>query len=73
MEIKMKDQIHESNFVSRFIDKIRKGMADSIMKSLMEKDPELKDLIQKHKSYEKKYIDRVNQREKEYRAKGWIK
>ena len=73
MEIKMKDQIHESNFVSRFIDKIRKGMADGIMKSLMAKDPELKDLIQKHKSYEKKYIDRVNQREKEYRAKGWIK
>tara|TARA_R110000824_G_scaffold271870_2_gene460343 strand:+ start:628 stop:849 length:222 start_codon:yes stop_codon:yes gene_type:complete len=73
MEIKMKDQIHESNFVSRFIDKIRKGMADNIMKSLMAKDPELKDLIQKHKSYEKKYIDRVNQREKEYRAKGWIK
>ena len=69
----MKDQIHESNFVSRFIDKIRKGMADNIMKSLMAKDPELKDLIQKHKSYEKKYIDRVNQREKEYRAKGWIK
>ena len=69
----MKDQIHESNFVSRFIDKIRKGVADSIMKSLMVKDPELKDLIQKHKSYEKKYINRVNQREKEYRAKGWIK
>ena len=69
----MKDQIHESNFVSRFIDKIRKGMADNIMKSLMAKDPELKNLIQKHKSYEKKYIDRVNQREKEYRAKGWIK
>ena len=69
----MKNQIHESNFVTRFIDKIRKGMADNIMKSLMAKDPELKDLIQKHKSYEKKYIDRVNQREKEYRAKGWIK
>jgi hypothetical protein len=48
-------------------------MADSMMKSLMAKDPELKDLIQKHKSYEKKYIDRVNQREKEWRAKGWIK
>jgi|TARA_R110000851_G_scaffold69423_2_gene155532 type I site-specific restriction-modification system R (restriction) subunit len=73
METKMKNQIHESNFVSRFIDKIRKGMADNIMKSLMAKDPELKDLIQKHKSYEKKYIDRVNQREEEYRAKGWIK
>jgi len=73
METKMKNQIHESNFVTRFIDKIRKGMADNIMKSLMAKDPELKDLIQKHKSYEKKYIDRVNQREKEYRAKGWIK
>mgnify|MGYP006097945791 FL=1 len=69
----MKNQIHESNFVTRFIDKIRKGMADNTMKTLMAKDPELKDLIQKHKSYEKDYIDRVNQREKEYRAKGWIK
>jgi len=69
----MKNQIRESNFASRFIDKIRKGVADNIMKSLMVKDPELKDLIQKHKSYEQKYIDRVNQREKEYRAKGWIK
>ena len=73
METKMKNQIHESNFVTRFIDKIRKGMADNTMKTLMAKDPELKDLIQKHKSYEKDYIDRVNQREKEYRAKGWIK
>ena len=69
----MKNQIHESNFVSRFIQKIRDGLSDNVMKQLMAKDPELKDLIQKHKSYEKKYIDRVNQREKEYRAKGWIK
>ena len=69
----MKNLIHESNFVSRFIQKIRDGLSDNVMKQIMAKDPKVKDLIQHHRNTEKKIADRLASQEKEWRAKGWIK
>ena len=69
----MKNQVNESNFVSRFIDKIRKGLSDSVMQGLMRKDPELRQLIQRHKKSEKDYIDHVKRKEAIYRKHGLIK
>ena len=69
----MKNQIHESNFVSRFIQKIRDGLSDNVMKQIMAKDPKVRDLIQQHRNAEKKIADRLANQEKEWRAKGWIK
>ena len=69
----MKNQIHESNFVSRFIQKIRDGLSDNVMKQIMAKDPKVKDLIKHHRNTEKQIAYHLAQREKEWRAKGWIK
>ena len=68
----MKNQIHESNFVSRFIQKIRDGLSDNVMKQIMAKDPKVKELIKHHRNTEKKIANHLAQREKEWRAKGWI-
>ena len=72
-ETKMKNQIHESNFVSRFIQKIRAGVSDNVMKQIMAKDPKVKDLIQRQRNLENRIADRLAKQEKEWRAKGWIK
>ena len=69
----MKNQIHESNFVSRFIQKIRDGLSDNVMKQIMAKDPKVKDLIQRQRNLENRIADRLAKQEKEWRAKGWIK
>ena len=69
----MKNQIHESNFVSRFIQKIRAGVSDNVMKQIMAKDPKVKDLIQRQRNLENRIADRLAKQEKEWRAKGWIK
>ena len=69
----MKNQIHESNFVSRFIQKIRDGLSDNVMKQIMAKDPKVKDLIQRQRNLENRIEDRLAKQEKEWRAKGWIK
>jgi len=69
----MKNQIHESNFVSRFIQKIRDGLSDNAMKQIMTKDPKVKELIKHHRDTEKRIASRLAKQEKEWRAKGWIK
>ena len=50
MEYIMKSNLNELNFVSRFLDKIRRGVVDSQMKKLIRKDPEL---AKKTKAYNK--------------------
>ena len=69
----MKNQIHESNFVSRFIQKIRDGLTDNVMKQIMAKDPKVRDLVQRQRNLENRIADRLAKQEKEWRAKGWIK
>jgi len=46
----MKSNLNELNFVSRFLDKIRRGVVDSQMKKLLKGNPEL---AKKTKAYNK--------------------
>lgn len=60
----MKSELNELNFVSRFLDKIRKGVIDSQMKKMIEDDPELAKKTKTFKKMEKDYEDFLKSRAK---------
>ena len=60
----MKSELNELNFVSRFLDKIRKGVIDSQMKKMIEDDPELAKKTKTFKKMEKDYEDFLKNRAK---------
>tara|TARA_A100001011_G_C13958079_1_gene694103 strand:+ start:70 stop:267 length:198 start_codon:yes stop_codon:yes gene_type:complete len=53
----MKSNLNELNFVSRFLDKIRRGVVDSQMKKLIKKDPELAKKTKEYNKVNKNYED----------------
>lgn len=55
----MKSELNELNFVSRFLDKIRKGVIDSQMKKMIKDNPELAKRTKEFKKMEKDYADYV--------------
>lgn len=55
MEYIMKSNLNELNFVSRFLDKIRRGVVDSQMKKLIRKDPELAKRTKAYNKANKEY------------------
>ena len=57
MEYIMKSNLNELNFVSRFLDKIRRGVVDSQMKKLIKKDPELAKKTKEYNKVNKNYED----------------
>ena len=57
MEIIMKTDLNELNFVSRFLDKIRKGVVDSGMKNLIKNNPELAKKTKEFNKANKDYAD----------------
>ena len=60
----MKSELNELNFVSRFLDKIRKGVIDSQMKKMIEDDPKLAKKTKEFKKMEKDYEDFLKDRAK---------
>ena len=60
----MKSELNELNFVSRFLDKIRKGVIDSQMKKMIKDDPELAKRTKAFKKMEKDYEDFLKDRAK---------
>ena len=60
----MKSELNELNFVSRFLDKIRKGVIDSQMKKMIEDDPKLAKKTKEFKKMEKDYKDFLKDRAK---------
>ena len=59
----MKSNLNELNFVSRFLDKIRRGVVDSQMKNIIKNNPErmkkTKEFSKVNKDYEdflKKFV-----------------
>tara|TARA_A100001391_G_C5003240_1_gene261291 strand:- start:803 stop:997 length:195 start_codon:yes stop_codon:yes gene_type:complete len=60
----MKSELNELNFVSRFLDKIRKGVIDSQMKKMIKDDPELAKRTKAFKKMEKDYEDFLKNRAK---------
>ena len=59
MEKIMKSELNELNFVSRFLNKIRKGVIDSQMKKMIKDNPELAKRTKEFKKMEKDYADYV--------------
>tara|TARA_B100001094_G_C18184566_1_gene802948 strand:- start:3435 stop:3626 length:192 start_codon:yes stop_codon:yes gene_type:complete len=59
----MKTDLNELNFVSKFLKKVRDGVADSQMKKLMKSDPEMakrtKEYSDANKSYENFLKDKL--------------
>lgn len=55
----MKSELNELNFVSRFLNKIRKGVIDSQMKKMIKDNPELAKRTKEFKKMEKDYADYV--------------
>ena len=51
----MKSNLNELNFVSRFLDMIRRGVVDSQMKKLIKKDPELAKKTKEYNKVNKNY------------------
>tara|TARA_R100000388_G_scaffold93242_1_gene77521 strand:+ start:499 stop:693 length:195 start_codon:yes stop_codon:yes gene_type:complete len=60
----MKSELNELNFVSRFLDKIRKGVIDSQMKKMIEDDPKLAKKTKEFRKMEKDYEDFLKDRAK---------
>ena len=60
----MKSELNELNFVSRFLNKIRKGVIDSQMKKMIEDDPKLAKKTKEFKKMEKDYKDFLKDRAK---------
>tara|TARA_Y100000593_G_C4238254_1_gene300733 strand:- start:302 stop:511 length:210 start_codon:yes stop_codon:yes gene_type:complete len=56
----MKTDLNELNFVSRFLDKIRRGVVDSGMQSLIKKNPELAKKTIEFNKANKDYADFLN-------------
>tara|TARA_B100000161_G_scaffold97343_1_gene68744 strand:+ start:578 stop:772 length:195 start_codon:yes stop_codon:yes gene_type:complete len=60
----MKSELNELNFVSRFLNKIRKGVIDSQMKKMIEDDPKLAKKTKEFRKMEKDYEDFLKDRAK---------
>ena len=65
----MKSNLNELNFVSRFLDKIRRGVVDSQMKKLIKKDPELAKKTKEYNKVNKEYEDYIASILKKYPPK----
>ena len=53
----MKTDLNELNFVSRFLDKIRRGVVDSGMKNLIKNNPELAKNTKEYNKVNREYED----------------
>ena len=62
----MKSNLNELNFVSRFLDKIRRGVIDKQMKSLIKKDPELAKRTKEYNKINKEYQKYISDIVKKY-------
>ena len=62
----MKSELNELNFVSRFLNKIRKGVIDSQMKKMIEDDPKLAKKTKEFRKMEKDYADYIARQAKKY-------
>lgn len=56
-EYVMKSNLNELNFVSRFLDKIRRGVVDSQMKNIIKNNPELMKKTKEFSKVNKDYED----------------